>query len=411
MRLFFKVFGKLILPATLIGLTYAGIKFGPDYLAQNAGKAEVGEADLSTEESGLVAKVFDSAGRFLSGTASREELAGELSEELYSNRADAATMSELGIEMVNPQSGDSAAQQPAAAAKPPAEQKPRLTIEDLYEDSNQSTPADEQSSTASAPGEVVDNEQLSQLWEMVKTNWLELGLAAVVVLWLLWFVRSERRKRMDDLVPAAITVMPSNNEPFDPDFDVQSLTAEEFELLVALIHQRQGYRVTMPAAQGGGSRGDFLLFRKNRKVLVKCKRHNLEHEVPVDRVKDLQEAMIEAGTSHAIFVVSCNFSWDARNFAKANDITVVNARTLDAQIADARKSADEDLLDIASWAPEFLKKVKWSDPLCPTCDAPMDQIPTNDGFAWVCSERPDCRGRRNARKYQRTSASASVGIT
>ena len=37
-----------------------------------------------------------------SGSAKKEELAGELSDKLYAGRADSQTMSELGIELVKP---------------------------------------------------------------------------------------------------------------------------------------------------------------------------------------------------------------------------------------------------------------------------------------------------------------------
>ena len=66
------------------------------------GVAGVEEAHFSSEESDLMATVFKSALRFLSGSAKRDELAGELSDKLYGDRGNSKTMSELGIELEKP---------------------------------------------------------------------------------------------------------------------------------------------------------------------------------------------------------------------------------------------------------------------------------------------------------------------
>ena len=72
---------------------------------------------------------------------------------------------------------------------------------------------------------------------------------------------------------------------------VHSLTTEEFELLVAVIYQRQGYRVSMSDALSGGKGGDFILARKAERILVQCKKQSQDHRIPVERVRELREAM------------------------------------------------------------------------------------------------------------------------
>ena len=64
-----------------------------------------------------MATVFKSALRFLSGSAKRDELAGELSDKLYAGRGNSATMSELGIELEKPGAKPSI---PAGLTKPGA---------------------------------------------------------------------------------------------------------------------------------------------------------------------------------------------------------------------------------------------------------------------------------------------------
>jgi len=151
---------------------------------------------------------------------------------------------------------------------------------------------------------------------------------------------------------------------------------------------------------------------------VQCKKQSQDHRIPVERVRELQEAMLAANITRGMYVASCGFSWDARNFAKGNNITVINARTLDALLTDARETPDEDLLDVSQWAAKLMSKVQLTPPTCPACEAAMDRINATNGAVWVCSDRPDCRGRRFARKYQkaapasaRNSEQSAEGVT
>ena len=138
-------------------------------------------------------------------------------------------------------------------------------------------------------------------------------------------------------------------------------------------------------------------------MLVQCKRLSAEHRVPVERVRELQEAMAAAGATRGLYVASCGFTWDARNFAKAKNVTLINARTLDELINAAREQPDEDLLAVSQWVPKLLGKLQLTPPHCPSCEAPMEQLTVSAGAVWLCSQRPECRGRRSARKYQKPS--------
>jgi hypothetical protein len=229
----------------------------------------------------------------------------------------------------------------------------------------------------------------------------------------MFVVRLFRRQRSpeDDFVlPDLSALIPSEAEAYEMSHRVHSLEAEDFELLVALIYQRQGYRVTMPAGLSGGRGGDFTAQRKSEKLLVQCKKFAADYKVPVDRVKELHESAVAAGVTRGVYVASCGFSWDARNFAKTKGPTVINAQTLDTLLNEARERPDEDFLAVWEWAPKLLSKVKLTPPLCPSCEAPMDELNLSSGPVWVCSQRPECRGRRCARKVNKTkSATASAG--
>jgi hypothetical protein len=178
--------------------------------------------------------------------------------------------------------------------------------------------------------------------------------------------------------------------------------------LVGLIYQRQGYRVTMPAGRSGGRGGDFIVQRKSEKLLVQCKKLNPDDKVHVDRVRELQEAAAAAGVTRGVYVANCGFSWDARNFAKVKGVTVINAKTLDLLLTEAQETPDENFLAVSKWAPKLMSKVKLTPPLCPACEAPMDELNVSGGTAWVCSQRPECRGRRSARKHYKSIPGAAV---
>ena len=89
-------------------------------------------------------------------------------------------------------------------------------------------------------------------------------------------------------------------------------------------------------------------------------------------------------------------------------MTVINAKTLDLLLNEARETPDEDFLAVSEWAPKLMSKVKLTPPLCPACEAPMDELNVSSGPVWVCSQRPECRGRRTARKKTFNSLPAAA---
>jgi hypothetical protein len=396
---------KLALKLTLlVVLVVAGLKYGQPYIMQAAAGLGV---DFSSEESDLMGTVLKSALRFVSGTGKRDELAGELSDKLYSGRPGADQMSELGIELVKPGGGSPT---PAGAANVTNAQ-PSATVTDAQPAA--SSPAKQRARAHAAVVERlasnVHTDLLAAFWEQTKPYRAELAVVPAMLLGLGVMRRMRRRRaREDELMPAVVAIKnPAEIEAVEMKHAVHSLSSEDFELLVALIYQRQGYRVSMPAGAGGGRGADFTLARKSERVLVQCKRLSLEHRVPVERVRDLHEAVTAAGATRGMYVASCGFTWDARYFAKANKMTLINARVLDELIAGAREKPDEDLLAVASWVPKLMSKVELTPPLCPTCEATMDQISASNGSVWVCSQRPECRGRRSARKHQKAAPTAA----
>lgn len=415
MRLLRRIAIKFATMAIIVVVTGALLRFARPYIMKSAGVPDampgvegVQMPHFASEESDLMATVFKSALRFLSGSAKRDELASELNDKLYANRGGTAAMSELGIELEKPGAKPS---DPAGLMKPgSASSAPAGRATTVNAQPGATLPA-KGAQTAQSPAKSTANPArdalLAQLWEKAKTN-PELSLIPIVLAGML-VVRLFRRRRSpeDDFILLDLTALiPSEAEAYEMTHPVHSLHAEDFELLVGLIYQRQGYRVSMPAGLSGGHGGDFMVQRKSEKLLVQCKKFSPDYKVPVDRVKELHEAAVAAGVTRGVYVASCGFSWDARNFAKTKGVTVINAQTLDTLLNEARERPDENFLAVSEWAPKLMSKVKLTPPLCPACEAPMDELSVSSGSVWVCSERPECRGRRPARKVHKPTPTA-----
>lgn len=419
MRLLKKLAMKFAMMAVMVVLVGALIRYARPYIMKSAGVPEgmpgvpagagLQVPHFGSEESDLMATVLKSALRLFSGSAKREELASELSDKLYAGRGGSASMSELGIELEKPGAKPSAS---AGMAKPEADSSASAGGGGTAN----SRPGAELPAKLGAPAgqqrakkvaDAVRNALLAQIGEKAKAN-PELTLIPIVIFGMLvvHLVRRRRSPEDDFVLPDLSALIPSEVEAYDMTHPVHSLQAEDFELLVGLIYQRQGYRVSMPAGRSGGRGGDFMVLRKSERLLVQCKKLSPDYKVPVDRVRELHEAAVAAGATRGVYVATCGFSWDARNFAKAKGMTVINARTLDTLLTGAREKPDEDFLAVSEWAPQLMSRVKLTPPLCPACEAAMDELSVSHGSVWVCSERPKCRGRRSARRCHKAMPGA-----
>ena len=441
LRLLRKLLMKAVTMVVMVLVLGTVMRYGQRYLLQANGVQPVSEqmkdVRFSSEEADLMTTVFKSAVKLFTGQANRKQLAGELSDKLYAGR-NGEEMKDLGIEMVSPadassSSGATGKAGVANGANPTAGQGATSGADAA----NTQSGANAASSQAARAARVVAKQGmpagiptgvpslelptgpglndaqttlLTRIWKQGKANSLEFTLVPVVLLGMYLTQRIRNRRSMDaDFLPTLAAIQtPAESEPYDMQHAVHGLSVEDFEMLVALIYQRQGYRVAMSSGLSGGRGGDFTLARKAERILVQCKKQSQDHRIPVERVRELHEAMLAANLTRGMYVASCGFSWDARNFAKSNGITVINARTLDALLTAARETPEEDLLAVVDWAPKFISKVQFAPPTCPACEAEMDQVNSSAGAVWVCSQRPDCRGRRSARKYQKPAPASAA---
>ena len=280
MRVVKKIVMKFVTLLLMVALLGAVMRYARPLLMKSAGlptemPTTPGKEGVhfSSEESDLMATVFKSAIRLLTGSASRQELAGELSTKLYAGRADPATMSELGIELVQP---GGVPPVPGASSRPGMNPAARAGVARTL---NPPSSANPPLPPATPPGGVAANNRRDALLARLQSKALanpELALAPVVFTGMLVVrgIKRRRRSPLDDLVlPDMSKLLPSDSAPYEMTHAVHALKAEDFELLVALVYQRQGYRVSMPAGLSGGRGGDFMLQRKSERLLVQCKKH------------------------------------------------------------------------------------------------------------------------------------------
>jgi hypothetical protein len=78
---------------------------------------------------------------------------------------------------------------------------------------------------------------------------------------------------------------------------------------------------------------------------------------------------------------------------------MIDGTALDQLLWDASTDPNDDLLNVALWAPVFLTASKVTTPDCPSCKTMMVKRNGRTGAFWDCSTYPRCRGKREMRKY------------
>lgn len=167
---------------------------------------------------------------------------------------------------------------------------------------------------------------------------------------------------------------------------VSNLTWSEFEQLTAAAFRRQGYRV-MENCGGGADGGiDLVLVRGDERVLVQCK-HWRTSNVGVSLVRELYgiTRSREHAGSRGCFVTFGHYTSDAREFARANGIELVDREGLLKLIESVRGMQPD------------CSKMEEAVPSCPECGSPMVVRKARRGARvgndfLGCSRYPSCRG-------------------
>jgi restriction system protein len=150
-------------------------------------------------------------------------------------------------------------------------------------------------------------------WPVVSVTLL--GLAAFVVLYVgLAFLLTRR-------APAELLASAER---------LGELSPLAFERYVAAWFRARGYRVEHCGGRGDGG-VDLRVWRGGRAAIVQCKRYGPAHAVGPAIIRELVGTRALHGARHAWLATTGRLTVGAREVAKAESITVVDARALTAQ--------------------------------------------------------------------------------
>jgi len=165
---------------------------------------------------------------------------------------------------------------------------------------------------------------------------------------------------------------------------------KDFEFLVAEAYRRQEYEVDYGLGRGADGGVDLTLRKHGGTTLVQCKQWKV-FKIGAPVVRGLLGAMTSARADAGIVITTGAFTRDAREFAGANKITLVDGQALlslvrTVQIPSPVRPAistagDDQTLPV---------------PLCPSCAIPMVKRTARRGANagsdfWGCSNYPRCR--------------------
>ncbi|MHB8790164.1 MAG: restriction endonuclease [Desulfobulbaceae bacterium] len=163
---------------------------------------------------------------------------------------------------------------------------------------------------------------------------------------------------------------------------LNGMSWREFEMLVGEAYRKQGYQVKELGGSGPDGGADLVLTKDGQKYLVQCKQWKA-YKVGVQPVRELLGVMVGMGASGGIVVTSGEFTQDAVNFARNNNIQLVDGLTL-----------HEMTKGVTS------KGVKRSNassaPVCQKCGSVMVLRTAKKGYKsgqkfWGCTKYPTCR--------------------
>jgi restriction system protein len=174
---------------------------------------------------------------------------------------------------------------------------------------------------------------------------------------------------------------------------IGNMSWQQFEFMVSEAFRRRGYSV---AEKGrGGTVGIFDLVLKKHGVtyLVHCKQWRAI-KVGVRALHELHEAMAARGAKGGFAVTSGVFTDEARVFAKARNIELMDGKVLRGLVRRVRQPARVSLRDP-------LSVLTTGAPFCPECQGRMMKRRSRHGANggkefWRCLRHPDCSGKRQA---------------
>ena len=160
---------------------------------------------------------------------------------------------------------------------------------------------------------------------------------------------------------------------------------KRFEDLAAEYYREKGIRceTTSLGADGGI---DLKLFHDDSgkpTTIVQCKAW-AGRMVGVKPVRELRGVMASEQVEKGFFMTSSTYSDDAKEFARKNQITLIDAALFLMMIKRLPQEAQQRLL-------RFATQGDYMTPTCPTCGVKMVKRNGSRGAFWGCKNYPRCK--------------------
>jgi restriction system protein len=172
-----------------------------------------------------------------------------------------------------------------------------------------------------------------------------------------------------------------------------NMSWQQFEFMVSEAFRRRGYSVAEKGQNGTTGVFDLVLKKQGETFLVHCKQWRAI-KVGMRAVHELHETMTARGAKGGFAVTAGVFTDEARAFAKARNIELMDGKVLRGLVRRVRQPARVSLRDP-------LSVLTTGAPFCPECQGRMmkrrSRRGEHDGKEyWRCLRHPDCTGKRQA---------------
>lgn len=169
---------------------------------------------------------------------------------------------------------------------------------------------------------------------------------------------------------------------------------KRFEDLCQQVYETKGIK-SETTALGPDGGIDIRLYQDDSgrpTSIVQCKAWG-ERYVGVKPVRELLGVMVHERIGKAFFMTSGYYSDDAKVFAQANRITLIDGDMLLMMIKRMPEADQQRLL-------EFATAGDYKTPTCPTCGIKMKRVPGKAGRPdfWGCFNYPRCRQKLGVRR-------------
>lgn len=177
---------------------------------------------------------------------------------------------------------------------------------------------------------------------------------------------------------------------------VDSVSWDQFELVIAEVFRRLGYAVEVSSGLGADGGIDVKLTKPGELVLVQCKQWQV-FKVNVKEVRAFFGVMVSEQATRGLFVSTGEYTRDCRAFAEGKPIELLGRAEIE-RLTRSVQQPGENLWELSTWLPAFKAAARITTPTCPFCQTTMTlrQAKGKARF-WGCPGYPRCRGKREAR--------------